>query len=121
MIFVFLLFYLCLLVLFLQFREPGALELSCICAIGDHMETNKRNGGLDAEMMSVHEVADYLRLSEAKVYRMANSGFIPALRIGKTWRFKKEILEEWIRRETRGGGPLFEQTKNNKSLFESQC
>jgi len=51
-------------------------------------------------LMTVHEVADYLRLSEAKVYKMANDGHVPALRMGKTWRFKKELIDEWIRRET---------------------
>ena len=51
-------------------------------------------------IMTVHDVAEYLRLSEAKVYKMANEGRVPALRMGKTWRFKKELIEEWIRRET---------------------
>ena len=51
-------------------------------------------------IMTVHDVAEYLRLSEAKVYKMANEGRVPALRMGRTWRFKKEILDEWIRRET---------------------
>jgi excisionase family DNA binding protein len=71
--------------------------------LGNHMKTTKSKNEFEAEMMKVRDVADYLRLSEAKVYRMANNGHIPALRMGKTWRFKKEILDEWIRRETRGG------------------
>ena len=50
--------------------------------------------------MTVHDVAEYLRLSEAKVYKLANEGRVPALRMGRSWRFKKEILDEWIRRET---------------------
>ena len=54
----------------------------------------------DIVIMTVHDVAEYLRLSEAKVYKMANEGRVPALRIGKTWRFKKELIDEWIRRET---------------------
>jgi excisionase family DNA binding protein len=49
-------------------------------------------------MMTVHEVAEYLRLSEAKVYRLANRGQVPCLRIGKTWRFRKDLLDEWIKR-----------------------
>jgi excisionase family DNA binding protein len=56
--------------------------------------------GSDVGIMTVHDVADYLRLSEAKVYKMANEGRVPALRMGKTWRFKKELIDEWIRRET---------------------
>ena len=56
--------------------------------------------GSDVGIMTVHDVAEYLRLSEAKVYKMANEGHVPALRMGKTWRFKKELIDEWIRRET---------------------
>jgi excisionase family DNA binding protein len=58
--------------------------------------------GVDSNIgiMTVHDVAEYLRLSEAKVYKMANEGRVPALRMGKTWRFKKELIDEWIRRET---------------------
>jgi excisionase family DNA binding protein len=40
-------------------------------------------------IMTVHDVARYLRLSESKVYRSARAGVLPAIRIGKTWRFKK--------------------------------
>ena len=54
----------------------------------------------DVGIMTVHDVAGYLRLSEAKVYKMANEGRVPALRMGKTWRFKRELIDEWIRRET---------------------
>ena len=56
--------------------------------------------GSDVGIMTVHDVAEYLRLSEAKVYKMANEGRVPALRMGKAWRFKKELIDEWIRKET---------------------
>jgi len=63
---------------------------------------HKKELEVDSEVgiMTVHDVAEYLRLSEAKVYKMANEGHVPALRMGKTWRFKKELIDEWIRRET---------------------
>jgi len=51
-------------------------------------------------VMTVHEVARYLRLSEAKVYQMTRKGHVPAIRLGKTWRFRKDLIDEWIRRET---------------------
>ena len=66
------------------------------------------------DMMKVQDVADYLRLSQAKVYRMANSGDLPCLRLGKTLRFKREILDEWIRRETRGGQASEEPFESNE-------
>lgn len=54
-------------------------------------------------IMTVHEVAEYLRLSEAKVYKLAKEGLVPALRMGRSWRFKKEIIDEWIRQEIEQG------------------
>jgi excisionase family DNA binding protein len=55
---------------------------------------------LDAEVLTIKEVAQYLRLSEAKVYEMARNGTIPAFRIGKSWRFQRDSLMAWIRRGT---------------------
>lgn len=63
---------------------------------------SEKDGGVNAGagIMTVHDVADYLRLSEAKVYRMAKEGHVPAIRMGKTWRFKRDLIDDWIRRET---------------------
>lgn len=47
-------------------------------------------------LMTVHEVAAYLRLSEATIYRLAKSKKIPAMKIGRTWRFQRLLVEEWI-------------------------
>lgn len=57
----------------------------------------------DVDIMNVHDLAEYLRLSEAKIYKLANEGQIPALRMGKVWRFKKDIIDEWIRQMTNQG------------------
>jgi excisionase family DNA binding protein len=51
-------------------------------------------------IMTVHHVAKYLRLSEAKIYRMARTGELPAFRIGKTWRFDKRSIDKWILEKT---------------------
>ena len=66
-----------------------------------------------AAIMNVHDVATYLRLSEAKVYRMAKLGIVPAFRVGKSWRFKKDMIDDWIRQETRQASirPATEQIK----------
>jgi excisionase family DNA binding protein len=68
--------------------------------VGESM--SPKGFGIDSNIgiMTVHDVAEYLRLSEAKVYKLANEGHVPALRMGKSWRFKKELIDEWIRRET---------------------
>jgi len=47
-------------------------------------------------ILTVREVAEYLRMSEAKVYRLAKERRLPAIRIGKAWRFRKDLLDEWL-------------------------
>jgi excisionase family DNA binding protein len=47
----------------------------------------------------VEELADYLKLSQAKLYRMAQEGRIPASKIGSQWRFDREEIDEWARRQ----------------------
>jgi excisionase family DNA binding protein len=50
----------------------------------------------DLPILTVHEVAEYLRMSEAKVYRLVKEGHLPVIRIGKTWRFRKDLLDDWL-------------------------
>ena len=59
--------------------------------------------GSYASLLTVHDVAGYLRLSEAKVYRMVNAGLIPGYRVGKSWRFKREKIDEWLNNITNVG------------------
>ena len=61
-------------------------------------KTNDNEAQYDGEMMTISDVAQYLRLSESKVYELARSGSIPALRIGKSWRFQKDLLQQWVRK-----------------------
>jgi excisionase family DNA binding protein len=52
-----------------------------------------------ANWLTVEELADYLKLSQAKLYRMAQEGRIPASKIGSQWRFDREEIDEWARRQ----------------------
>ena len=49
------------------------------------------------EIMTVQEVAQYLRLSTATVYKLAQAGAFPGRKVGRVWRFKRELLDEWIK------------------------
>lgn len=48
------------------------------------------------EIMTVQEVADYLRVSERTVYEWASQGTIPCGKLGTTWRFKRSEVEKWV-------------------------
>ena len=45
--------------------------------------------------MTADEVAEWLGLSVETIYRKARSGELPALRIGRRWRFLRGALEQW--------------------------
>ncbi len=49
------------------------------------------------EVMTAEQLAKYLQLDEQTVYRKARAGQIPAVHIGKTLRFKKEVIDGWLR------------------------
>ena len=47
-------------------------------------------------IMTVDEVAEYLNLHPLTVRRLARDGEIPAFKVGRQWRIKRELLEKWI-------------------------
>ena len=60
----------------------------------------KGGGGDFSHIMTVEEVARYLSLHELTVRRLAREGEIPAFKIGRQWRVRKDLLDRWIERET---------------------
>ena len=56
-----------------------------------------------AEWRTVKQIADYLQLSEAKVYSLARTGEIPASKVGTQWRFDVAAVDRWLY-EAQGGG-----------------
>jgi PTS system nitrogen regulatory IIA component len=48
------------------------------------------------DILTLEEVAKYLRVSERTVYDWAQRGEIPAGKIGTVWRFKKTEMEKWV-------------------------
>lgn len=48
------------------------------------------------QIMTVKDVASYLKLNERTVYRLAVSAAIPAFKVGASWRFKQKDIELWI-------------------------
>jgi PTS system nitrogen regulatory IIA component len=51
---------------------------------------------IDDDILTIEEVAKYLRVSERTVYDWAQNGEIPAGKIGTVWRFKKQEIETWV-------------------------
>jgi len=48
------------------------------------------------EIMTIEEVAKYLKLKPQTIYTWAQNGKIPAAKLGKEWRFKKTVIDKWF-------------------------
>ena len=62
----------------------------------------------DSAIMTVKDVAEYLRMSEAKIYKLVKEGVLPVVRIGKSWRFRKDLLDAWLESSTYEGSSTHE-------------
>jgi excisionase family DNA binding protein len=58
----------------------------------------------DGDILTLDEVAAYLKAGKRTVYRLAADKKIPAFKLGGTWRFRKADLERWIAQQTTGDG-----------------
>ncbi len=56
----------------------------------------------EAEILTLEEVASYLRISRKTAYRMARSGELPAFKAANHWRVRRHELETWIRGQIGG-------------------
>lgn len=52
-----------------------------------------------SDIMTIEEVAEYLRIPVSSVYKLAQEGKIPAQKVGRHWRFHRPTLTKWIARE----------------------
>lgn len=51
---------------------------------------------MDSDIMTIREVAEYLKLTEKTTYRLAAEGELPGFKVGGSWRFTRQDLEKWI-------------------------
>jgi excisionase family DNA binding protein len=48
------------------------------------------------KILTLKEVAEYLKLAEKTAYRLAAEGKLPGFKVGGSWRFKRDDIEKWI-------------------------
>jgi len=48
------------------------------------------------EILTLKEVAEYLKLAEKTAYRLAAEGKLPGFKVGGSWRFKQQDIAAWI-------------------------
>ena len=58
----------------------------------------------EREILTLSEVAEYLKVAERTIYRLAGARKLPAFKVGGSWRFARADIDEWIKRQTSGAG-----------------
>lgn len=54
---------------------------------------------MNNDIMTVDEVAEYLKVSKKSIYRLVKSGELPAKKVLNKWRFSRDRIREWIESE----------------------
>ena len=70
-------------------------------------ERERRDAGSQAEILTIEEVAAYLRLKPQTIYRWAQEKRIPAAKVGKEWRFRRSVIDRWLDDQMFGDGSQF--------------
>jgi excisionase family DNA binding protein len=61
------------------------------------MTGKKKHGDLKMDKwLTLEQIAEYLQMSTSSIYKMAQKGKIPAYKVGRQWRFRKEEIDKWI-------------------------
>ncbi|MEE8359907.1 MAG: helix-turn-helix domain-containing protein [Candidatus Omnitrophota bacterium] len=53
-------------------------------------------------VMTVRELAVYLKMKPVTIYKHAQGGKLPAFKVGTTWRFKRKTIDKWITDQENG-------------------
>ena len=57
-----------------------------------------------AEIMTIGELAGYLKISKSTLYKLAQDGRLPGQKVGKRWRFHKDAIDSWLKSCPENGG-----------------
>jgi excisionase family DNA binding protein len=49
------------------------------------------------DVMTIDELAAYLKLSKSSLYHFARAGKVPGVKIGEQWRFQKSVIDAWMK------------------------
>jgi len=60
----------------------------------------------DPQVLTLAEVSAYLRIPSSTIYKLSREGSLPAQKIGRNWRYHKDVLDDWLK------GKLLTKTTN---------
>lgn len=48
------------------------------------------------DILTIKDLAEYLKLNEKTAYRLVSDGKIPGFKVGGSWRFRRSEIQDWI-------------------------
>src|ERR1019366_532157 len=67
---------------------------------------------MDETFLTTEEVLEYLQVNLRTVYRLIKAGKIPAVRVGRQWRFRKRDIDAWLDSQRPRGGTRVSATSS---------
>lgn len=67
------------------------------------MATTMPRSTREGEILTIKQVAEYLKVTERTIYRLAAAKKIPAFKVGGAWRFSLADIDRWIKQQSREG------------------
>lgn len=52
------------------------------------------------EVLTIDELAAYLKVSKSTLYKLVQEGKVPGQKVGKHWRFHRDVIEGWLGKGT---------------------
>ena len=79
---------------------------------------------IDEAFLTTEEVLEYLQVTQRTVYRLIKAGRIPAVRVGRQWRFRKQDVDRWLEsqqgRGARAARPCWLSSQRSTSSFRKR-
>jgi excisionase family DNA binding protein len=60
---------------------------------------NAMNTAQLTTVLTIDDLAEYLKISKSTLYKLAQEGALPGQKIGRHWRFHREAVDEWLKIE----------------------
>ncbi|MHB9131127.1 MAG: helix-turn-helix domain-containing protein [Armatimonadota bacterium] len=73
-------------------------------------------GEISTSIMTIDDLAVYLKISKSTLYKLAHQGSIPGQKVGRHWRFRKETIDRWL---DDAGGPDLLVGVEREDTFEN--
>lgn len=48
------------------------------------------------QVLTIDELATYLKVSKSTLYKLVQEGKVPAQKVGRHWRFRRETIDRWL-------------------------